>query len=113
GGVVRAAGCGPRDARPLDPRARAAPARPPRITARGPHDLAAVPSRHGQPGHLPAAGTGRRVRDLWAMRRGTMDKPERILGNVATRLLLENERVRIWEMDLAPGTRSDTHRHQV
>jgi len=42
-----------------------------------------------------------------------MDKPERILGNVATRLLLENERVRIWEMDLAPGTRSDTHRHEM
>jgi hypothetical protein len=36
---------------------------------------------------------------------------ERILGNVATRLLLENDRVRIWEMDLAPGERSATHRH--
>src|SRR5206468_10607678 len=42
-----------------------------------------------------------------------MDKPERILGGVGTRLLLENERVRIWEMDLAPGARSDTHRHDV
>ena len=42
-----------------------------------------------------------------------MDRPERILGNVATRLLLENDRVRIWEMDLAPGARSATHRHQV
>src|SRR5213594_685541 len=42
-----------------------------------------------------------------------MDRPERILGNVATGLLLENERVRIWEMDLAPGARSDTHRHGV
>jgi len=36
----------------------------------------------------------------------------RVLGNVATRLLLENERVRIWEMDLAPGEESATHRHQ-
>lgn len=36
---------------------------------------------------------------------------ERTLGNVATRLLLENERVRIWEMTLAPGERSETHRH--
>jgi len=35
----------------------------------------------------------------------------RILGNVATRLVLENDRVRIWEMDLAPGERSATHRH--
>jgi hypothetical protein len=38
---------------------------------------------------------------------------ERVLGKVATRLLLENERVRIWEMDLEPGSRSDTHRHEV
>ena len=42
-----------------------------------------------------------------------MDRPERILGDVATRLLLENDRVRIWEMDLAPGARSATHRHEV
>jgi hypothetical protein len=35
----------------------------------------------------------------------------RVLGDVATRLLLENERVRIWEMDLAPGEQSATHRH--
>jgi hypothetical protein len=38
---------------------------------------------------------------------------ERILGTVATRLLMENERVRIWEMDLAPGARSDTHHHEL
>ena len=38
---------------------------------------------------------------------------ERILGNVATRLLHENERVRIWEMDLAPGARSAIHRHDL
>jgi hypothetical protein len=38
---------------------------------------------------------------------------ERILGTVATRLLLENDRVRIWEMDLPPGARSDTHRHDL
>src|SRR5437763_1110244 len=37
---------------------------------------------------------------------------ERVLGNVATRLLLEHERVRIWALDLAPGARSDTHRHE-
>ncbi len=40
-----------------------------------------------------------------------MTTSERTLGNVATRLLLENERVRIWELDLAPGERSATHRH--
>jgi len=42
-----------------------------------------------------------------------MEKAERILGNVATRLLFENERVRIWEMDLAPGARSAIHHHEV
>jgi hypothetical protein len=38
---------------------------------------------------------------------------ERVLGKVATRLLMENERVRVWEMDLAPGARSDVHRHEL
>ena len=33
------------------------------------------------------------------------------LGNVATRLLFENERVKVWEMDLAPGQSSDMHHH--
>ena len=42
-----------------------------------------------------------------------MEKPERSLGDVATRLLVENDRVRIWEMDLAPGDRSATHRHDL
>lgn len=37
----------------------------------------------------------------------------RKLGDVGTRILLENERVRIWEMDLAPGARSDVHRHHL
>ena len=42
-----------------------------------------------------------------------MDSRERTLGNVATRMLFENDRVRVWEMDLAPGVRSDTHRHDL
>ena len=37
----------------------------------------------------------------------------RTFGNVATRLLFENDRVRVWEMDLAPGERSATHRHDL
>jgi beta-alanine degradation protein BauB len=44
---------------------------------------------------------------------GTMAGTERVLGKVATRLLLENERVRVWELDLAPGARSDPHHHEV
>jgi hypothetical protein len=42
-----------------------------------------------------------------------MNRPERTLGDVATRVLFENERVRIWELDLAPGQRSATHRHAL
>ncbi len=38
---------------------------------------------------------------------------ERTLGDVASRMLLENDRVRIWEMDLAPGESSDVHEHTL
>jgi hypothetical protein len=38
---------------------------------------------------------------------------ERTLGGVGTRILLENDRVRIWELDLAPGGRSAVHRHEL
>ena len=40
-----------------------------------------------------------------------MAQSKRVLGNVANRMLFENDRVRIWEMDLAPGACSDVHRH--
>lgn len=33
------------------------------------------------------------------------------LGDVATRLLFENETVKVWEMTLAPGEASALHRH--
>jgi quercetin dioxygenase-like cupin family protein len=35
------------------------------------------------------------------------------LGNVATTLLLENARVKIWEMRLEPGESSDLHAHTL
>jgi len=35
------------------------------------------------------------------------------LGNVATRLILENDRVKIWEMLLEPGESSDLHQHTL
>jgi beta-alanine degradation protein BauB len=38
---------------------------------------------------------------------------ERTLGDVASRVLFENDRVRIWEMDLAPGESSDVHEHTL
>jgi len=33
------------------------------------------------------------------------------LGDVATRVLFENEHVKVWEMTLAPGESSALHRH--
>jgi hypothetical protein len=41
---------------------------------------------------------------------GTM-ADTRQFGDIATKLLLENDRVRIWEMRLEPGQRSALHRH--
>lgn len=32
---------------------------------------------------------------------------------IATRVLFENERVRVWELDLAPGARAPFHCHAV
>jgi quercetin dioxygenase-like cupin family protein len=42
-----------------------------------------------------------------------MDHDDRPPGDVANKLLFENELVRVWEMDLAPGERSDRHRHDL
>jgi quercetin dioxygenase-like cupin family protein len=42
-----------------------------------------------------------------------MTQDDRSLGKVATKLLFENELVRVWEMHLAPGERSDRHRHDL
>ena len=38
---------------------------------------------------------------------------ERKLGPVADRVTFENDRVRVWEMRLAPGERSEPHRHDL
>ena len=35
----------------------------------------------------------------------------RQFGDIATKLLFENDRVRVWEMRLDPGQKSDLHRH--
>jgi predicted metal-dependent enzyme (double-stranded beta helix superfamily) len=42
-----------------------------------------------------------------------MADSERKLGGIATRVLMENDRVKIWEMDLAPGEESDIHEHTM
>ena len=36
---------------------------------------------------------------------------ERALGGVGTKLLFEDDRVRVWELRLAPGEESEVHRH--
>ena len=38
---------------------------------------------------------------------------ERILGGVGTKIILENDRVRVWELRLAPGEESAIHRHEL
>lgn len=38
---------------------------------------------------------------------------KRELGDVATKKVFENDRVRVWEMDLAPGESSDVHEHTL
>jgi hypothetical protein len=38
---------------------------------------------------------------------------QRVLGGVGTQLLMENDRVRIWEIRLEPGQDSDVHRHDL
>ena len=42
-----------------------------------------------------------------------MTADDRVLGDVGTRLVWENERVRIWEMVLEPGERSAVHEHTL
>lgn len=37
---------------------------------------------------------------------------ERVFGGVGTKMLFENDRVRIWEMRLEPGERGDLHEHR-
>ena len=40
-----------------------------------------------------------------------MPTDQRTFGDVGTKLLFENERIRVWEMRLAPGERSQLHEH--
>jgi hypothetical protein len=42
-----------------------------------------------------------------------MEMADRELGDVATTLLFENDRVRVWEMRLEPGQRSAVHEHKL
>jgi hypothetical protein len=37
---------------------------------------------------------------------------QREFGDIATTLLFENDRIKVWELRLAPGERSALHRHE-
>ena len=39
--------------------------------------------------------------------------PNRELGDIASKLLFENDRVRIWEMRLEPGAKGPVHKHDL
>jgi hypothetical protein len=38
---------------------------------------------------------------------------ERVLGDIGTRVVYEDDRVRVWVLKLAPGEASATHRHEL
>jgi beta-alanine degradation protein BauB len=38
---------------------------------------------------------------------------ERVLGPIGTEVVFENDRVRVWELRLAPGEASAVHRHEL
>jgi beta-alanine degradation protein BauB len=42
-----------------------------------------------------------------------MSTEERVLGPVGSEIVFENDRVRIWQLRLAPGERSAIHRHEM
>ena len=42
-----------------------------------------------------------------------MASAERKIGPIADKVIFENERVRIWELRLAPGQKGPVHRHDL
>ena len=38
---------------------------------------------------------------------------QRVLGDIGSEVVFENDRVRIWQLRLAPGERSAVHRHEL
>jgi hypothetical protein len=38
---------------------------------------------------------------------------DRVLGEVGTKVIFEDDRVRVWKLELAPGERSAVHRHEL
>ena len=42
-----------------------------------------------------------------------MTSEARVLGPMGDRVVFENDRVRVWELTLAPGTDSNVHQHDL
>jgi hypothetical protein len=40
-------------------------------------------------------------------------REDRVLGDIGTRVVFEDEHVRVWQLRLAPGEDSDVHRHEL
>lgn len=40
-------------------------------------------------------------------------QPGRVLGDIGTRVVFENEQVRVWVLELDPGEESAVHRHDL
>jgi mannose-6-phosphate isomerase-like protein (cupin superfamily) len=38
---------------------------------------------------------------------------DRVLGGVGTKIVFEDDRVRVWKLELAPGERSAVHHHEL
>jgi len=38
---------------------------------------------------------------------------DRVMGTVGTRVVFENDRVRVWKVRLAPGEQGPVHRHEL
>ena len=38
---------------------------------------------------------------------------QRVLGDIGSEVVFENDRVRIWQLRLAPGEKSAVHRHEL
>src|SRR4029453_6788888 len=92
---------------------------PARVVEHAGRGRRAARALHRQPAPLPrrraARRSGRPRGGLLTGRSPMSETPEtdRVLGDIASRLLFENDRVRIWELDLASGERSATHRHDL
>ena len=39
--------------------------------------------------------------------------PDRVLGDIGSQVVYEDDRVRVWQLRLAPGERSAVHRHDL